>query len=100
MIAAAVAFAVMGAFVKASTAGLPFLFALLFRNAMGLLPLAAWYLVTGRRPTAVRPRLLFLRALLGFSAMFLFFLAIGALPLATATTLNYSSPVFVALVSA
>ncbi len=99
MALASLSFAVMGAFVKASTGRLPFLFALLFRNVLGLLPLAAWYLATGRRPGAVRPRLLFLRALLGFTAMFLFFLSIGALPLSTATVLNYSSPVFVVLLS-
>ncbi len=100
MVLASLLFAVMGAFVKASTARLPFLFALLFRNAMGMIPLAAWYLATGERPRAVRPRLLFLRALLGFTAMFLFFLSIGALPLSTATVLNYMSPVFVVLLSA
>jgi len=100
MVLASLLFAVMGAFVKASTARLPFLFALLFRNGMGMIPLAAWYLATGERPHAVRPRLLFLRALLGFTAMFLFFLAIGALPLSTATVLNYMSPVFVVLASA
>lgn len=99
MALASLSFAVMGAFVKASTAHLPFLFALLFRNVMGLLPLALWYLVTGRRPGAVRPHLLFLRALLGFTAMFLFFLSIDALPLSTATVLNYSSPVFVVVLS-
>jgi drug/metabolite transporter (DMT)-like permease len=100
MALAALSFAVMGAFVKASTARLPFLFALLFRNFMGLIPLGIWYLATGRRPGAVRPRLLFLRALLGFTAMFLFFFSIGAMPLSTATVLNYSSPVFVVLLSA
>ena len=53
MCLAALLFAVMGALVKASTAQLPFLFALLFRNLLGLVPLGVWYLATGRRPRAV-----------------------------------------------
>jgi drug/metabolite transporter (DMT)-like permease len=100
MAVAALSYALMGAFVKASSLRLPFEFALVSRNVIGLLPLAIWYLVTGRRPHAVRPRLLFTRGVLGFLAMLLFFHAIDGLPLAAATVLNYTSPVFVVLLSA
>ena len=41
----------------------------------------------------------FWRGLSGFSALVLFFYAIGRLPLATAVTLNYTAPLFLAVLS-
>jgi drug/metabolite transporter (DMT)-like permease len=99
MICAAVCFATMGALVKASTSHLPFLVAVLFRNVIGALPLVVYFLARGVGFRSRRKGLLFFRSTAGFTAMFLFFLALEYLPLATATVLNASSPVFVVLLS-
>jgi drug/metabolite transporter (DMT)-like permease len=99
MAAASLCFAVMGALVKASTDHLPFLVAVVFRNVIGALPLVVYFLARGVRFRSRRPGLLFFRSASGFTAMFLFFLAIEYLPLSTATILNSSSPVFVVLLA-
>lgn len=99
MAMASLSFAVMGALVKASTDQLPFLVAVLFRNVIGALPLVIYFVARGVRFRSRRPGLLFVRSTFGFSAMFLFFLAIEHLPLSMATILNASSPVFVVLLS-
>jgi len=99
MAASSLSFAVMGGCVKASTAGLPFLIAVLFRSVVGMLPLLAWFLWTRRPLTAVQHGLLFVRSIFGFCAMCTFFLAIESLPLATAVVLNCSSPVFVVILA-
>lgn len=100
MIASSFFFAVMGALVKASTGRLPFLVALVFRNVVSVIPLAAWFAWTGLSFRPRRGGLLLVRSALGFGAMAAFFLAIEHLPLSTATVLNFSSPVFVVLFSA
>ncbi len=99
MVLAALCFATMGALVKASTDHLPFLVAVLFRNVIGALPLVVYFLAKGVAFRSRRRWLLFFRSTAGFTAMFLFFLAIEYLPLSTATLLNASSPVFVVLLS-
>lgn len=99
MAVSSLCFAGMGVCVKASTARLPFLVAVLFRSVVGLLPMVAFRRWMG---ASYRPRqhgLLFLRSAFGFAAMCCFFLAIEWLPLSTATVLNSSSPVFVVLLS-
>jgi drug/metabolite transporter (DMT)-like permease len=100
MALASLSFAVMQAFVKDATRDLPFLFALWARGAAGLVPLTLWFVASGRRLRPVRPRMVMTRSLLGYTAMCLFFVAIQRLPMPTATVLNYSSPVFVVLLSA
>lgn len=89
----------MGALVKIgaqrfSTSELVF-----YRSACGFLLIAAlvWW---QRKPlhtnlVAMQMR----RAVVGFAALLLFFYAIAHLPLATAITLNYTSPMFLALLS-
>ncbi len=99
MVAAALAYGTMGALVKAATGSLSFLSALWARAAVGLVFLSLWLRILRRRPDGHRKRLLFVRSLCGYAAMFLYFFAIQRLPLSTATVLNYSSPLFVALLS-
>jgi len=99
MVAAALAFGTMGALIKTATVGLSFLSALWARAAVGLVFLSLWLRIRRRRPDGHRKGMLLLRSLFGFAAMFLYFYAIERLPLSTATVLNYSSPVFVALLS-
>jgi drug/metabolite transporter (DMT)-like permease len=97
MLVAALLFAVMGALVKIggehfSSAELVF-----YRSFFGLVPILAMHrLQLSRFATPLLGRQL-LRGGLGFLALMLFFYAIGALPLATAMTLNYTSPLFLAL---
>lgn len=99
MLVAAFFFALMGLLVKLgsekfSPAELVFyrsLFGLLFISAIAYtrkLPLATAMLGQHMR-----------RGVLGFVALLLFFYAISKLPLATAVTLNYTSPLFMATLS-
>ena len=99
MALSSLSFACMGVCVKASTASLPFLVAVLFRSVVGLLPLLLYFRITHASLRAKQHGLLFLRSAFGFTAMCMFFLAIEWLPLSTATVLNFSSPVFVVLLS-
>lgn len=99
MTASSFAFAVMGVCVKASTREAPFLVAVFFRSFVGMAPLVAWFLLRRKSFSARQHGLLFVRSLFGFTAMCMYFLAIDALPLATAVVLNFSSPVFVVLLS-
>jgi drug/metabolite transporter (DMT)-like permease len=99
MIGASAFFAAMGACVKGSTASLPFLVAVFFRSAVGLLPLLIYFRWTHASLRATQHGLLLLRSLFGFTAMCMFFLAIERLRLSTATVLNFTSPVFVVVLS-
>ena len=100
MIGSSLSFALMGAAVKASTAGFPFLVSLFFRSIIGIVPLGILVLATRGSLRSSRHPLLFRRSLLGFMAMCLFFLGIEKLPLSTAVVLNQSSPVFTVVFSA
>jgi len=75
-----------------------------YRSAFGLLAIWGVIAVTHRRllaPLATRHlRTHFWRGLAGFAALVLFFYAIARLPLATAVTLNYTAPLFLAALSA
>lgn len=99
MVLAAVSFATMGALVKASTGHLPFLVAVLFRNVISVIPLIIYFRVKGLSFRVNNRKLMFARSTFGFSAMFLYFLAIEYLPLSLAVVLNSSSPVFVVIMS-
>jgi len=96
MLVAALGFAIMGALVKIGAQKFSAAELVFYRSLFGLasiwlfialqkLPLATPYL--GKHMT---------RALMGFAALVLFFYAIAHLPLATAITLNYTSPLFLA----
>lgn len=100
MVGSALSFAFMGAAVKGSTIGMPFLVSLLFRSFPGIIPLGIYLLLKCGTLGSPKQDLLFRRSLLGFSAMFLFFFAIERLPLSTAVILNQSSPVFTVIFSA
>ncbi|MFZ3043170.1 MAG: DMT family transporter [Thiobacillus sp.] len=104
MLAAAALFALMGVLVKHASASFSPAELVFYRSAFGLL--AIWGVIAlGRRrllaPLATRHwRAHFWRGLSGFVALVLFFYAIGRLPLATAVTLNYTAPLFLAALSA
>ncbi|WP_272227451.1 DMT family transporter [Methylophilus methylotrophus] len=99
MLLAGLGFAIMGAFVKAGSARFTTSELVFYRSAFGFLMIAA--LVCWQRKPLKTPLLAMQlrRAGIGFTALLLFFYAIAHLPLATAITLNYTSPMFLALLS-
>ena len=97
MLVASAMFAVMGSFVKLATehdASLPQI--VLFRGVPSVVLLLVWARAgkLSFTPTAWRPHLF--RNLAGVTSMWLGFYAISHLPLATATSLTYTAPLFIA----
>ena len=89
----------MGAFVKSGSARFSTAELVFYRSAFGFIAIAcmvAWHGKSLRSPVM---RTQMGRALTGFTALLLFFYAIAHLPLATAITLNYTSPMFLALIA-
>jgi drug/metabolite transporter (DMT)-like permease len=99
MLAAGLLFACMGVFVKFGSAHFSTAELVFYRSIIGL---AAIYAITRhQRLTLATPhwKMHLARSLSGFVALLLYFYAISALPLATAVTLNYTSPLFLALLT-
>ena len=103
MLVAATLFALMGVLVKQASPRFSSAELVFYRSAFGLV--AIWLVIVARNrqvwvPLAT-PHLSahFWRGLSGFSALVLFFYAIGRLPLALAVTLNYTAPLFLAVLS-
>lgn len=97
MLVAALGFAIMGALVKVGAQKFSAAELVFYRSLLGLVSI--WlFIVTQKLPLAT-PHIgkQMSRALLGFASLVLFFYAIAHLPLATAITLNYTSPLFLAL---
>lgn len=98
MVAASFLFACMGVCVKlAAEAGYSPAEIVFYRNAISLLLMGtsmAWARLDPRTPLW---RFQIYRGLSGFLSLMLYFYAIAWLPLATAVTLNYTSPLFLAL---
>ena len=99
MLLASLSFAVMGALVKVSTRGLPFFSVVFARSAV--IAAVSYGVVRARRaPLRARNRRLMLwRSGTGFVAMCCYFFALSAIPLATAVTIQFTAPLFVALLS-
>lgn len=97
MLVAALGFAIMGALVKIGAAKFSPAELVFYRSAFGLLAIYA-YIFVKKLPlkTPVLAKQMS-RALVGFISLVLFFYAIAHLHLATAVTLNYTSPLFLAL---
>lgn len=66
----------------------------LWRCMIALLIVSIFMLLRRHHPRTVHLRSHAFRSISGFSALFLYFYAITQLPLATAVTLNYTSPIF------
>jgi drug/metabolite transporter (DMT)-like permease len=101
MLVAGLLFALMGLFVKLgaehgfSSAELVF-----YRSLIGLVVIYAIVRQRGLRLRTEHFRSHLYRGLSGFLALMLYFYAIARLPLATAVTLNYTSPLFLAVLAA
>ncbi|CAD5373868.1 EamA domain-containing protein [Rubrivivax sp. A210] len=97
MVGASLLFALMGVCVKLASSRYGAGEIVLYRSLIGLvlmLALLRWRGIAWRTPV---PAMHFWRAASGTTALCLWFYAIGGLPLATAMTLNYLSPVWIAL---
>ena len=97
MLVAALGFAIMGALVKIGSAKFSSAELVFYRSAFGLIAIYA-YIFAKKLPlkTPVMAKQMS-RAVVGFVSLVLFFYAISHLALATAITLNYTSPLFLAL---
>ncbi len=104
MLVAAALFALMGVLVKHASAKFSPAELVFYRSAFGLL--AIWGVIALGRRQLLAPlatphvQAHFWRGLSGFAALVLFFFALARLPLATAVTLNYTAPLFLAALSA
>lgn len=99
MLVAALGFAMMGALVKLGAEKFSSSELVFYRSLFGLI---AIYVYLRSQNMSLATPVLFKqmsRALVGFAALVLFFYAIAHLPLATAITLNYTSPLFLAALS-
>ncbi len=99
MVVAAAFFGLMGLFVKLGAQYFSSTELVFWRTLIGVLALggaALW-----RRERFATPLLRYhvQRGLIGYVSLLLYFYAIAHLPLATAVTLNYTSPMFLALLS-
>lgn len=99
MLAAGFFFACMGVLVKIGAQKFTSAELVFYRSLFGLFTILL--LVLGRnRPLATRHWKIHLsRSVLGFVSLVLFFYAIAHLPLATAVTLNYTAPLFLAVLT-
>ncbi|MES2405733.1 MAG: DMT family transporter [Pseudomonadota bacterium] len=101
MVVAGLLFASMGVLVKLASSEFSSAELVFYRSIFGLVLI--YWVVRRRHPHLSRPfatphwRAHLVRSLAGFVALLLFFHAIDVLPLATAVTLNYTSPLFLAL---
>ena len=98
MVAAAFLFSCMGVCVKlAAEAGYSPAEIVFYRNAIALLLMTSSLLWGRLDPRTPLWKFQIYRGVSGFISLMLYFYAIAWLPLATAVTLNYTSPLFLAL---
>ena len=103
MLVAATLFALMGVLVKQASSHFSGAELVFYRSAFGLV--AIWLVIVWRSRQLFAPLITkhlsahVWRGLSGFAALVLFFYAIGRLPLAMAVTLNYTAPLFLAVLS-
>ncbi len=97
MMAASALFALMGVCVKLASAHYGAGEIVLYRSLIGLALMASVLRLRGIGWRTPVPAMHFWRATIGTVGLCLWFYAIGVLPLATAMTLNYTSPVWIAL---
>lgn len=100
MAAAALGFSVMSLFVKLAGRSVPSTEIVLARGVVVLVVTGGWLARRGVSPWGRRKGLLLLRGLLGFGALSCFYYALTVLPLADATVIQYTNPVWTALIAA
>jgi S-adenosylmethionine uptake transporter len=100
MIAASLLFASMGVCVKLGSAQFSAAELVFFRGFISLLLVYGYMRFTGLTPATRYWRIHITRSISGFISLVLYFYSISIVPLATAVTLNYTSPLFLALLLA
>ena len=100
MLAAGLAFALMGVFVKIASAHFATAELVLWRAVVQTAVAFALLRHAGLPVRTPRLGMHVHRGVAGFASLFMFFHALTALPVATAMTLNYSSPLFLAILLA
>jgi len=96
MLLAALGFATMGALVKVSSAKFSSAELVFYRSLFGFIMILVSVRLKKLPVKTPHLKKQLARALVGFFALLMFFYAIAHLPLATAITLNYTSPLFLA----
>ena len=98
MLLAMLLFTMMAIFIRLSSAFVPVLEIVFFRNFLALLILAPVLIRRGSASIRMnRPKLFFGRALVNFVGMFSGFTAVTLIPLADMTALTFTSPIFVTI---
>lgn len=100
MAVAAFFFSVMSLLVKVAGQRLPAQEMVLARAVVGVLLSWYWLRARGISPWGNRKGLLLVRGVIGFGGLSAFFFALTRLPLADATVIQYTNPVFTALLAA
>ena len=100
MVASAFFFSVMSLFVKVLGQRLPSQEIVLARGLISLVLTLGMIRRVGVAPWGTRKGILLLRGMLGFAALNCFYFALTRLPLAEATMLQYTSPIWTALIAA
>lgn len=96
MLFASFAFAAMGAAVKLASDTFSTSELVMYRGIIGSIILFATLRAHGGTLRTAFPKEHLWRSAVGVSSLWLWFYAIGTLPLATATTLNYTAPIWIA----
>lgn len=99
MLVAGLGFAIMGALVKQGARYFSPAELVFYRSIFGFVMISLVVMVQGKSLKTPVLKIQLTRAITGFVALILFFYAISALPLATAITLNYTSPMFLTLLA-
>ncbi|MDQ3194835.1 MAG: DMT family transporter [Burkholderiales bacterium] len=97
MLVAGLLFAVMGVFVKLGSAHFSSAELVFYRSFISLILMVGLMRARGLPAATPHRKMHVLRGLSGFFSLMLYFYAISLLPLASAVTLNYTSPLFLAL---
>lgn len=98
MLVASFLFAFMGACVKLASQHYSTSEIIMYRGVIGMLFLTLMVKLRGGTLKTTMPWLHFRRGVIGVTALWLWFYSIGSLPLATATTFNYMSPIWMAAI--
>jgi drug/metabolite transporter (DMT)-like permease len=99
MVVSSFLFSLMGVCVRLASRTVPVSEIVLFRSLIGLVLIVPMVLIQHVPFIGHRPLILMIRGITGFLALALYFFAISKIPLATAVMLNYTSPLFVALMA-
>ncbi|MGL6070145.1 DMT family transporter [Craterilacuibacter sp.] len=97
MVLAALSFALMGVFVKIGARSFPSTELLFWRTLLGAIALSAVMWLRGQSPLTANFPAHLKRSSIGYVSMAMLFYALSHLPLSTAITLNYTSPLFFVL---